>query len=359
MDRFLNSLVDHSTGERSATKPWDYVISVWADCPRYTIPANYKSMAVLELLEDAICQFETKEAKTFATTCPYGLLGGTKHTLCWRPNQGLQSKRVKRSRHLYAPARTDLVLPLRNNFVPLKKSGETSRSISSRAEDYETCCRTLSTAEMLYYMVRVVRNWNVDSRGRLSTLKKEGYLTLYQHSAIMQELNDEGEASDSQSLAEFERHFLDAMGSPEQAPDVEIADYRLLWQLEEFPELDHHTLVYRVVAYILGLDYEACIKAGICLVIAPEAPAMIGLIAGDLGIHTGNALSGNREETLTVWTGSTGAQKILYEGIRHNDDAQSVPQYRVTGIWIPCRDVKESDIGAILSFDNEYDAVVV
>jgi hypothetical protein len=354
--RFLNSLLDHSMGERSATEARDYVVSVWTDCPSYSIPANYESMGVLELLEDAIRQFEAKEAKTFATTCPLGLLGGTEQTICWRPANGLQSSSVDRSRHLYAPARTDTVLPLRNNLVPLRKTGATSTSISSRAEDYEACCSTLPTADMLWYMVRVVQNWNTDSQGRLSTWKKEDGLWLYKD-AFMQELDHEGDALEPENLAKFERLFLGLLDGPEGAPNMQIADFRRSWK--GFPELDHYALVYRTVVYVLGLDYKACIKAGIRLLIARECPAMIGLIAGNAGFHTGETLAGEREETLTIWTGSEGAQKILYEAIRHNDDTQGLPQYRVAGVWVPCRDVKEGEIGAIPSGHDEYDALLV
>ena len=356
IDRFLNSLSDHSMGERSATKARDYVVSVWTDCPSYSIPANYESMDVLELLEDAIRQFEANEGKTFATTCPQGLLGGTEQTICWRPDNGLQSSNVHRSRHLYAPARTDTVLPLRNNLVPLRKTGTTSTSISSRAEDYKACCSTLSTAEMLYYMVQVTRNWNTDSQSRLSTWGKEDGLWLHKD-AFMQELEHEGDALEAENVAKFERIFLALLDPPEEAPDMQIAEFKQHWK--GFPELDHYALVYRTVAYVLGVDYEACMKAGLRLLIARETPAMIGLIARNAGFQADKTVAEDHGETLTIWTGEEGAQKILYEAIRHNNDNQGLPQYRVAGVWVPCSDVKEHDIGAVPSFDDEYDAVSV
>ena len=212
IDRFLNSLSDHSSAERSATVAKDYVVSVWVDCPSYTIPVAYKSMGVLELLEDAIGQLERLNSITLATTCPHGLLGGTKETACWRPTNGLQSTSISKSRHLYAPARTDTVLPLKGSLVPLKKLRKTSSSISSRAQDYKRTCKYWSTAEALYHMVQAVKNFNPDSQGRLTTMSKERDLASYQFDAIMKELNSEGEAQEPENLFKFESMFEELDG---------------------------------------------------------------------------------------------------------------------------------------------------
>ena len=357
IERFLASLLDHSAAERSATVAKDYVVSVWVDCPGYTIPVAYKSMGVLELLEDAIGQLEKMSSITLATTCPHGLLGGTKATVCWRPTNGLQSTSISKSSHLYAPARTDTVLPLKDGLIPLKMLRKTSSSISSRAQDYERTCKYWSTAEALYHVVRAVNNFNADSQHRLMAMRKERDLTSYPLDAVMKELNSEGEALEPGNISTFETMFECLMASADSAEGMPLADLKLHWK--GFPELDHHALVYRVVANVLGLHHHACAAAGIRLVIAPDKPAMIGFTAPDVDVDGSKGMLDAAEKALTVWTGPKGQQTVLYEAVRHDNGTGSMPQYRVAGIWVPCKAVKEDEIGAVPCFDDDYDAFLV
>ncbi len=52
--KFASQLSGVGWVQRSATRPRDYVLAVWIDCPRYVVPKEYTAMSLPDLLEDAI-----------------------------------------------------------------------------------------------------------------------------------------------------------------------------------------------------------------------------------------------------------------------------------------------------------------
>lgn len=77
--------------ERSTTQKRDFVLAIWPDCPRYTIPDNHKEMNFVSLLEDAILQLERNWQISFVTMLPLGLFTPSPNTtrLLWRPSRGM------------------------------------------------------------------------------------------------------------------------------------------------------------------------------------------------------------------------------------------------------------------------------
>ncbi|KAL9051628.1 MAG: hypothetical protein Q9162_005889 [Coniocarpon cinnabarinum] len=82
---FKKQLGRLSESHRAATKPCDYVLAVWIDCPGYEIPVDFKSMSLSDLLTDALAQLHRKHDCSVATSLPAGIFGIDEHSALWCP----------------------------------------------------------------------------------------------------------------------------------------------------------------------------------------------------------------------------------------------------------------------------------
>lgn len=96
--KFLQLLHNLSGGIRSTTQRHDYIISVWADCPKYKILENYKKLPVGRLMEDALQQLQQNHGFRLGHNVPATLIEGDsdpeelvpKNYYCLLPNDPIK-----------------------------------------------------------------------------------------------------------------------------------------------------------------------------------------------------------------------------------------------------------------------------
>ena len=90
MFRFSRSLFEVQKFLRRSSKPSDYVLAVWIDCPGFEVPPEYDLMSLAELLEDAVQQLRIKVGVEILTYAPPGLFGEREAAkMTWHPAQYL------------------------------------------------------------------------------------------------------------------------------------------------------------------------------------------------------------------------------------------------------------------------------
>ncbi|OAP57222.1 hypothetical protein AYL99_07960 [Fonsecaea erecta] len=69
---------------KQATKPHDYIFSVWADWPSYQVPRSFSHLTCFELLADALDQFKSGDHQVFVpSSSPAGLINSSS-AASWR-----------------------------------------------------------------------------------------------------------------------------------------------------------------------------------------------------------------------------------------------------------------------------------
>ncbi|KAK5093733.1 hypothetical protein LTS08_008846 [Lithohypha guttulata] len=375
LEKFLLDLCNLSISTRTATKPCDFVLAVWCDCPGYIIPMDYREAKPFDLLDDAIKQLEQNYSLTLLTTCPSGLFDDSGPSVPWRSLAVPQSSVLASAKDMYAVfmVRPDYgILPLVEGAVPLRMIEESPGSIGRRAGDYELLCGDMTTAQALCIMGRAVVNFDQHARSLVSSEglmvsevnMKEIELSLslnadYQKSATPRVFDQSFLEENADALAfHFEEVLSWEAGKTEQ-------DARIAEDWRAYPELDHGTLIYKIVARVLQLDYDMCRSHGLRLMIAIDDPVRIGLFRDQHNTHSPN--SGDTEldqgisddtiyaarfeltNTITVWNFE--AQRIF------NDEADQSTKYRVIGVWVPCHEEVWEEVGAEpVTDEGEIDA---
>lgn len=379
LQRFLLNLCDLATSTRTATKPCDFVLAVWCDCPGYKIPTDYRKASPFDLLEDAIKQLEQNHSIIPLTTCPSGLFSDSGPSVSWRSLAASQSSVLASTKDMYAvlmASPDQPPLPLVDGAVPLRMVLGSSGSVGRRAGYYESLCGDWTTVQALCMMGRAIANFDDRARSMVDPRDSSNFATEVKAYELSSSLLADYQESGSPRVVDrsfidenadaLAKHFENMLSweAGKSAQDVRITTYD--W--EAYPELDHHSLIYKIVARVLNLDYDLCRSHGLKLMIAVDDPVRIGLIrdhhytqspeAGDRradsnvaddAIHAARA---RQADTMTVWNFET--QRIF------NDEADQRPRYRVVGIWVPCSVLLRDEVGAEPAIDGaEADAWLV
>jgi len=378
LEKFLLDLRNLATSTRTATKPRDFVLAVWCDCPGYIIPTDYRNAKPFDLLEDAIKQLERNHSITPLTTCPSGLFSNSEASLSWRSLAVSQSSVLASAKDMYAVfavSPDECVLPLVEGAVPLRMVSGSLGSIGRRAGYYESLCGDWTTVQAMCIMRRAINNFDERARSLVDPRDSSNFATEEKAYELFSLLHADYQESASPRV--FDQSFLDenadalacqfeamlSWKAGESAQDVRIAED---WR--EYPELDHHSLIYKIVARVLNLDYDLCRSHGLKLMIAVDDPVRIGLIRGHH--HTQSSDAGDKRadpnvadnaihaagagltDTMTVWNFET--QRIF------DEEADQPPKYRVVGIWVPCPVLLRDGVGAEPAIDiAEVDAWLV
>ena len=360
-------------------------MSVWIDFPGYIFPSGYREFKPSELLEDAIKQLEKNHSIALANTCPVGLFDESELSAAWRPSTLRPWNDYAKARDMYGPFRVlSDILPLRDGVIPLKLITDPPRSITHRARDLKTICENWSTPETLYFTRRAVDNWTIDLRMKVFEHVDDRSFDLKLESFnVRKHLTKDRPADfDTPGLQRYMRDkYADALAGvfgevlTDRIDTKGVGLQTMINRWKGLPDLDHHDLIYRIVTGVLGLDYRLCLSNGLRLVIATEDPVCIGLIklpqngrneaiGSDISVLRGVATDSTWAiaGTLTMWTSAERPgdkwKRFLYEAKKLEEEAAAIPRYRVVGVWVPCEEVLEHEIGATPDIDGT-DALLV
>lgn len=378
LEKFLQDLCYLAVSTRTATKPRDLVLAVWCDCPGYNIPIDYREAKPFDLLEDAIKQLEKNHSMTVLTTCPSGLFSDAGPSVSWRSLAVSQSSVLVSAKDMYAVfmvSPDECVLPLVEGAVPLRMVLESPGSIGRRAGYYESLCGDWTTVQALCIMRLAIDNFDGRAHSLVDPRNPNNFAAEIKAFKLWSSLRADYQESASPRV--FDQSFLDenadALASHFESvlswdAGEFVQDVRMAEAWRSYPELDHHSLIYKIVARVLNLDYDFCRSHGLRLMIAIDDPVRIGLFRGQH--HTRSPDSGNERadqnvaddaihatraglaDTMTVWNFE--AQRIF------DDKADQPPKYRVVGIWVPCREELRNEVGAEPAIDEaETDAWLV
>ncbi len=322
---FLYQLAQFGESRRRATKARDYVTSVWADCPGYVIPENYRTLSLPALLEDAIVQMERNFGSSVTSTAPAGLFGMDEASGLWRPTASMEVRDELDASQVYgAVLKQFKPVPVYRKAIPIHSLGDSAMSISSRVREYGRHFEGQTTAQVFIAMQRVVQQWGAPVQSKLA----------------LKHL--------------LEKRRVRAVGKPDDALLVDIFEKCLLGiaprrEWGALPEIDHEAAIRRLVIDALGLSARKCEEHDLRLMVSLEDPPCIGLVKPEICQQD---YFSDYKERVKRYTGTTATACIdrgerdngcaLYETTKLHDGRPST--LIVTGVWVPFRNASFHDI---------------
>ena len=285
---FLKSLGALRLSGRKATKPRDYVNSVWVDCPRFQIPQNFMTMDLLSLLENALDQLQENHRVVPITATPAGLLGASSGTTLWKPSLYLENAKITNIGQVYS----SLVRPFRSmpvtnkGMVPLQFIDARASALSNTAIDYERQMGEHSNVFAFDHLKTIVQLWPEETRRELSTPKdfdemsgifEGGYKMLGQAakfganilrkipSAILS--GDSHTHPDHESINQFRSDSRSLLQTHGDELEFRLHVLSIGHESMTLPtgKINHAKIAYWMVAEAMGLDYKLCQKSGLRL----------------------------------------------------------------------------------------------
>jgi hypothetical protein len=345
--RFLQSLSDLGLSTRKATKFYDYIISVWIDSPGgYNIPSDYKTLELACLLEDAVRQFERKTGYSIPVTAPAGLFGDIAAGGLWRPTLYLESEGVRNAKHVYGVIPVPAYpLPLLKGVTPLRDiRQEFMNSRSFRSSRYSELFEDAQTAKVIAALRPVVREWPQSTITKL----QQGYFVA---------------RADFTAPRHRDHGTLDA---------IDDLFYQCLFDAQRgdwnIKEVDHHDLVYKMVAAALGLNATSCQRQGLHLMTSLHEPPCIGLMKSAVflptDISTDDEFRTTRHRasfaTMCVVKPEYGQPCLLFEAAYVRmapflDGGGPTTVLDVAGVWVPTKIASFIDL-QLMVHDSGRDA---
>jgi hypothetical protein len=319
LDIFLLNLTKLGKSTRKATKARDYVTSVWVDCPGYILPIRYKEMCLPSLLEDAIQQLEANHGVTIQVSALVGLLGQSCYQPgLWRPMTYLGRRRIEDVAQVYRTILRDQPIPVTlSGEIPLIVLSPTQVAISQLAMEYSEYFKLVgSVMDVLDALRPIFQNFSVDIH------------TLCNHSLATDLLFSEKGYAIGLSASTFLGKLIQdstPLILTEESPRVEYSH-------EEFEDLDHHQLIYRLVAISLGLDPRDCQSRGLKLVVVVNY--CIGLVTPEVLEGGHQVITVSTSRYLDRWDEHLDENtEVMLEATKVADEP--LPRYRAAGIWVP------------------------
>lgn len=320
--RFFENLKAQRWSDRRATKPRDYVLSIWTDCPGYVIPQNSRTMDLADLLEDALQQLEHNHELTLPTTAVRGLFRDfPTRSAIWSPKTYVKTMSIQGSHELYG------VLHGGAGFIPVRRNGEISLCVplspntplSQLARGYSDVFRWQDATAVAKDLEPVIDNWPV------AILANSPQYLL----RIMDNLGtlDEGSVDLFRYMS-----FLSARANAKRMDRDANAEYfpNGMDRTLPSPTVDHETAIYMMVALALGLDYHVCLRRGLKVTVLLSSYPCIGLLNVDP----------RNKDMVTVCAGFPKNRQdckfngdLFYEVVRK--DGPGNVRYRVCGVWVP------------------------
>ena len=340
---FSASLFNFRCNERHATKPEDYVIAIWVDCPGYSPPQGYKKKNPAALLQDAVEQMEDNHALSLHTTIPAGLFHAHSGSALFRPSMYLDVQDFHRSQNIYAGACLDAcVLPIvSSNRLRLLRNSQRDQSFAKNIRHFEEFAENTRRDEVLDRVTKIASIWHTNVQKTIRDHASS--LTFYSPDAFELAFIDFANVSISKTMAvTSERNHREIFKA--EPNDVHQSYYKrnLPSEINDWPSakgVDHCKLVYRLVCCAIGLRMDTAIHNGLQLVIeagSGDIPSRLGLLRQGFDPKT---------VTYTVHTGhdpiytpegrpSEFCTGMAYEVVDRGKE-DGISTYEVVGIFVP------------------------
>lgn len=303
---FMEQLVRLGAARRVATQERDYVVAVWVDCPGYVLPSNYKAMGLPALLDNAVWQLENNFRASPIVTAPTGIFGGCLESSgLWRPSRYIQRLSVKSTGTVYGVLSTQSVIAPSGKGFQLDRWIVGTTALSRVAQPYQQMFGSRSTATALEAMASIAINWTSDSS---------------QGQALKWAMNFNRQSVDAVTEGPEDVFRMSLIGC------MDSGKVGVEWLGEN---IDHHSVLYRMVTDMLGLDYDLCQSEGLVLMVSPQA-SCIGLLRA--------AVIESAQNNVTVLMSAVASGCLAFEAEQVQvRPALPVPAYRVCGVWVPTK----------------------
>lgn len=355
---------------RRATRSCDYVVSVWVDCPGYTVPQGYRMMDAPELLNNATTQLMHNHGLALLTNAPRGLFDSeTSGSALFDAATYFSGTPVDHVAELYghlSKERSSTFLVDQTGAVPILLSARHPVALSHYAEEYTTLRERFNEGKEST-LISLFRNV-LSFCSYMCAMKSLNYMETLFH--LLSKESDKNEHEGKPPLEEilhvgrsvtlleklacrdeFARQkfsqFSLGMGHLNAALSGEIFDDR--WE----------TVMYDFMAFSLGINCKVCRAAGVAIMVDPGDASVarqprIGFFRGDvdlkkLGRRAITVCMDTISEQRDFTSGKMGEAAPLFEAYQVEGlGSGDVPKYRVFGVWIPTAVTKSEEYGASL-----------
>lgn len=327
--KFCAQLCSLSYANRFASKHYDYVLSVWVDCPGYTIPSNYKSLSTGQLLNDALKQFHQRFNVYLSHNVPTQLFGEDVKVAGHISEQYFLHLSASSLADIYGP------FPLHGPTFSVvdNKDGVANRYLRESEASLGLVYRELSAAigssrqAQLGFIQNCVKSFSffyavrfekVNSLHNSSSTPLRTLATLlhglrrWRRELSTNPMTSQPYVEGTVTLEDFERQIGPAF-------DTAVSDTNI------------QDLAFDVTCSALGLDAHVARKVGLHLMVRP-APPMLGISRHDFGC-------GSNKETFTEQYVSahildTSSPGLAYE-LEQEDKKSTDPSCKMVGVWVP------------------------
>lgn len=301
--------LDTANGTRTATKPRDYVLSIWVDCKTYVVPADFRTLPFGSVLQNAMAQMDAHHDWNLLTTAPRGLFdSASEHgrSACWHPEQYFASFEVQNLRDAYSPVFA---------FSPFFRTGAEGRvlfrlargverrlALSAEAIDYDAFVdnlvegcgedRRLAKETMMSLLNKMVLKW---AKLRSSHIIQEYTSTTM--SDLCRELVAPWHPRQPEGRTREDLLFTFIMatlhGNDQAAADYESIPQRQAHDIaskmlgaQEWGLQDIKRPLYKMMAMALGLHMDVCLNKGVRIMVSGKGTndMRLGFYRGDVDI---------------------------------------------------------------------------
>ena len=303
---FLTILHNQIPRQLTATKSRDYVIAMWSFCPGYRLPEHQASMGMVELLADAIRQFESSSG-CMLSVAPVGLFQTAGISFRWCPESYVQREAIQEISDVYGA-----LFP--HPLAYLQKSDDIRILLTNDEQRRNTTL--ISCADMLHSMAfDEAMDWlNEFCQMRGSTFAEYCFVNIRKFYS---------NPTPHPSLHTLRNLliYLQRSNWSRKKPEISIE-----------PPASWKALLQDLCCVVLGLPLHTASLHDLQILIDTKDAftARIGLFRSDVSLN---------EKSFTVRMfiaphGSPG--ELQYEVVPLLDDVErETPQYRTVGVWIP------------------------
>ncbi|KAK7897358.1 hypothetical protein LTR67_005247 [Exophiala xenobiotica] len=338
---FLTSLIAIAKEPRTATKPADYILSVFPAVDGYIVPRNFKHLSPIELLEDALAQLCKLQNLYIPNLSPMGLSGSICSSAQWSPDISRAATEIRDSKDIYGSFLWEMAI--------------------QNAHDLDTWVEGLDITEAIAHFLVMILQWEHGSP-HFSHLQRRFGGSFKEATA---KLKSSSESERVVGLMLSMSFLLDRAMSEEDILK-EKSFLGFLNSLISMRVLEK--AIHGLICEFLHLDATRCQQNGIRPIFSQyTGSSQAGTQEGGMscqtciGLVNGGSFDQARSsgaELLTIGHHGS-AESPVYEAVRV--PGTSSLEYRVIGVWVPLYlRFKVAEVGAIMVDESEeHNAYVV
>lgn len=347
-------------GTRTATQLQDYVVSIWVDCPGYTVPSNFKTSSLGSMLQNALDQMATNYNWNLLTTGPRGLFDHGEQSTRWKPEDYFPHIQVQNLRDVYGSVFTNshFFFTHGEGNVAFARVPDAPGPLSAEAVDYDVFFEALVQAygkeiaehHMIVLLNTAVLEWASFEDLRRSVMNTLFDLSLEHNRPGWNGLSYDGKADLIVAFIKAKLLSVDTIpaGSQDghmrrifdQAADTVNADRWDDWNAK-LP-------LYDLIVMALGLDVEFCWKKGVRIMLSGTemGTTRLGFYRRGVELSAVNSMAkvgavmsvkmDTQSSSLSQYdTRTCPGGDLIYEAFQVGEDGVNAPDFEVFGVWVP------------------------